>query len=96
MSLEFYNARLCHIALIPIFEINESGKGTQPDTKNRNILSKILFFATFTGFCRKRHFYKRVYDCVTASILLLIRTLAVNYNNPIFMQKTRILAVMSV
>ena len=36
------------------------GKDIQPDTKNRTILSKMLFFATFTGFCCKRHFYKRV------------------------------------
>ena len=40
-------------------------------------LSKMLFFAMFTG---KRHFYKRVYECVTASILLLIRILSVNYS----------------
>ena len=75
---KFYNARLWHFALIPIFEINGSGKDTQPGMKNRKILSKILFFAMFNGFRCKGHFYKRVYECVTASILLLIRILPVN------------------
>ena len=44
----------------------------------RKILSKMLFFATFTGFRCKGHSQKGYYECVTASILLCIRIRPVN------------------